>query len=207
MTNVSHSFNPLDRVNLGRSVEQALLRTPCEPLPPTIPFEGAGLYALYYQGPFPLYDPISYRDCEIPIYVGRAVPRGARQGRVGLGEPAGRVLFNRLREHADSIAAAANLEVEDFRCRYLIVDDIWVPLAEALLIGHFRPLWNRVVDGFGNHDPGGGRRQQARSPWDVLHPGRRWAALQAEGLNMTEIKARVDAHFAGNPPSQGVFDL
>ena len=43
------------------------------------------------------------------------------------------------------------------------------------MIEMFAPLWNRVLDGFGNHDPGKGRYQQQRSPWDVLHPGRAWA--------------------------------
>jgi hypothetical protein len=40
----------------------------------------------------------------------------------------------------------------------------------------FSPLWNRKIDGFGNHDPGSGRYNQQRSPWDVIHPGRPWAA-------------------------------
>jgi hypothetical protein len=39
----------------------------------------------------------------------------------------------------------------------------------------FSPIWNKVVDGFGNHDPGKGRYQQFRSRWDTLHPGRSWA--------------------------------
>jgi len=32
-----------------------------------------------------------------------------------------------------------------------------------------------VIDGLGNHDPGAGRYNQQRSPWDVIHPGRPWA--------------------------------
>ena len=44
-----HTFNPLDRVELGRSVGRALLLSPCEPLPPER-FEGAGIYAIYYEG-------------------------------------------------------------------------------------------------------------------------------------------------------------
>ncbi len=76
MVGGSHSFNPLDRTALGRSLEQALLRTPCELLPPTIPLGGTGLYALYYHGGFPLCQPITRPDCETPICVGRAVPQG-----------------------------------------------------------------------------------------------------------------------------------
>ena len=84
-------------------------------------------------------------------------------------------MYNRLAEHAESIQCTKNLDIEDFACRYLVVDDIWIPLGESLLIEMFSPIWNRLIDGFGNHDPGKGRYQQQRSPWDVLHPGRTWA--------------------------------
>ncbi|SRR6266540_2625441 len=201
MASGPHSYNPLDRTALGRSVEQAILQSPCEPLPPSDPFEGAGLYALYYQGPFPAYQPIARANCAVPIYVGRAVPQGAREGNVGLGAPPGRVLFDRLREHANSIRAVENLELSDFRCRYLVVDDIWVPLAEALLIGHFRPLWNGVVQGFGIHGPGGGRRDQARSMWDTLHPGRGFAARLPGVRSVADVEARVTAHISEHPPT------
>ena len=46
---------------------------------------------------------------------------------------------------------------------------------EAALIKLNKPLWNTAVDGFGNHDPGSGRYEQAKSDWDVIHPGRAWA--------------------------------
>ena len=83
-------------------------------------------------------------------------------------------LSRRLIEHADTIRATS-LKIEDFSCRYLVVDDIWIPLGESLLIANFRPLWNTRIDGFGNHDPGSGRYEQKRSRWDELHPGRAWA--------------------------------
>ena len=67
-----------------------------------------------------------------------------------------------------------------------MVDDIWIPLGENILIERFKPLWNQVIDGFGNNDPGGRRATQYRSHWDVLHPGKtlgcktssRWKRLQ-----------------------------
>jgi hypothetical protein len=46
---------------------------------------------------------------------------------------------------------------------------------EAALIRKYRPIWNTLIDGFGNHDPGSGRYEQAKSDWDVCHPGRGWA--------------------------------
>lgn len=194
-------FNPLDRVNLARSVEHALLAEPLSALPPTGPFPGAGLYALYYLGSFPAYAPIvppARAPGELPIYVGRAIPRGARAGAEGLlpttTEP---VLYKRLCEHVSSLRAVENLRVEDFRCRYLVVDDIWVPLAEALMIQHYQPVWNGAVQGFGNHDPGKGRREGARPDWDEVHPGRLWAAKQSPARRSAmESLTRIALHFA-----------
>jgi hypothetical protein len=163
---------------------------------------GAGIYAIYYGGDFSLYRPIPKPDSEddqqSPIYVGKAIPAGARKGGVGLDEPPGAVLYNRLREHAKSIEQVSNLNLRDFSCRYLITDDIWIPLGESLLIGRFSPLWNMVVDGFGNHDPGGGRRKQQRSNWDVLHPGRPWANLQSEGSSLREIQDQIKQFLGRN---------
>jgi len=127
-----------------------------------------------------------------PIYIGKAVPSGARKGGYGLGEDPGDVLYRRLREHAESIQQTGNLKVGDFRCRYLVVDDIWIPLGEALLISTFAPLWNRILDGFGNHDPGAGRYNQQRSSWDVVHPGRTWAAkLKANSRSPDEFVQNI----------------
>jgi Eco29kI restriction endonuclease len=172
-------YNPLDKKNLGTSVADALLARPIGPLPPSERFVGAGVYAIYYSGDFPLYARLSatLRDPKtaIPIYVGKAVPLGARKGGLGFDAEAGPVLFNRLTEHSESIKQTKNLSSQHFSCRYLVVDDIWIPLGESLLIEGFGPLWNRVLDGFGNHDPGKGRYQQQKSSWDVLHAGRTWA--------------------------------
>jgi hypothetical protein len=177
-------YNPLDRKNLGRSVAEALLKQPVNRLPPTEAFLGAGIYAIYYVGDFPPYAIISERNWddkfEAPIYVGKAVPKGARKGRTGTGAPTGAALYKRLAEHSESIKAATNLQVEDFFCRYLVAEDIWIPLGESLLVEQFSPLWNKIIDGFGNHAPGKGRYEQERSSWDVLHPGRSWAMKCSE---------------------------
>jgi len=182
-------FNPLDKRNLGQSVAEALLDRPIVPLPPGV-FDGAGIYAIYYIGNYPAYKPITNKNrdnrFEAPIYVGKAVPEGARKGGLGLDAPAGKVLFRRLAEHAKSIQEATNLNSNDFRCRYLVTDDIWIPLGESLVIEMFQPLWNQLLDGFGNHDPGSGRYKQQRSPWDVIHPGRAWALKCSENTKTVE---------------------
>lgn len=173
-------YNPLDKKNLGVSVAEALLAQPIVALPPDEKFIGAGIYALYYVGDYQPYAPIASTNLGDkfvkPIYVGKAVPAGARKGGFGLDADPGTVLYNRLSEHAESIKqATTTLNIGHFKCRYLVVDDIWIPLGESLLIQMFSPIWNQVVDGFGNHDPGSGRYNQQRSPWDMIHPGRAWA--------------------------------
>lgn len=184
-------YNPLDKIHLGENVAKALLAQPVVALPPD-PFTGAGIYALYYAGKFPAYSRIAEKNVneqwDAPIYVGKAVPAGARKGGYGLGESPGEVLYRRLREHGESIQQARNLSLDDFKCRYLVVDDIWIPLGEALLISMFSPLWNKLLDGFGNHDPGAGRYNQQRSSWDEIHPGRPWAAkLRPHSRSKDEI--------------------
>jgi len=170
-------------------------------------FVGAGVYAIYYTGafqPLAVYAEIAAKNqsgvYDQPIYVGKAVPAGARKAGVGLDINPGRALFNRLREHAESIEQARNLDLRDFVCRYLVVDDIWIPLGESLLIRETRPVWNLVVDGYGNHDPGGRRAAQQRSPWDVLHPGRPWVDKLAEHpRSAAEIESDVTRFLGGDP--------
>lgn len=172
--------------------------TPEHQLPPSGRFVGCGVYALYYLGDYEAYTKIAQSNQParlLPIYVGKAVPPGWRAARVVGGERTS--LYGRLREHLGSIQQAKNLRDSDFRCRFMILHgtetDLIVPV-EAALIRKYHPLWNSVVDGFGNHDPGSGRYDQALSEWDVLHPGRRWAdrlrgeAPSLEGI-LEEIKA------------------
>lgn len=188
-------FNPLDKRNLGKSVADAALESQIHILPPE-PFIGAGVYMLYYTGNHPIYSKLvnSNSDGQFlhPIYVGKAVPAGARKGGLGLEAEHGTALFKRLSEHSESIGAANNLNLEDFHCRFLVVDDIWIPLAESLLIERFAPVWNRILDGFGNHDPGSGRHSGKMPFWDCVHPGRTWAThLQPCSMSRDELEQRV----------------
>jgi len=211
-------YNPLDKLNLGKSVAEALLDQVEHPLSQIPAFEGAGIYVIYYKGAYPLYAPISEANASEPrwpIYIGKAVPSGARRGTSLFSDAKGRWLFKRLTEHRESIALVErhgpdNLRVADFTVKFLIVDDIWIPLGESLLIATFKPLWNRVLDGFGNHDPGSGRYKGLRPLWDALHPGRDWAMkCQERPESAEEIQRRVGAFFEGNsPPRSGhmVFD-
>jgi Eco29kI restriction endonuclease len=197
---MADAYNPLDKLNLGKSVVEALLETAAGGLDEVSAFGGAGIYAIYYHGPFEPYLPIAGVDGSIgqtPIYVGKAVPSGSRKGASLTTSNTGKWLFNRIVEHRDSINAAQNLVVSDFTVRYLVVDDIWIPLGESLLISAFNPLWNQLIDGFGNHDPGAGRYNGLRPLWDVLHPGRHWAdKCRARAETREELGRRIIDFFA-----------
>lgn len=199
-------FNPLDKRHLGESVGQAMLRQPVVPMAELKDFDGAGIYAIYYSGGFQGYEAIA--KCNVngcfnaPIYVGKAVPKGARKGGDLEASP-GKVLLSRLTQHVRSIKEASNLNIADFHCRYLIVDDIWIPLGESLLIAKFDPLWNKLIDGFGNHNPGKGRHAGLRPRWDVLHPGRFWADLcQPRNETADQIIREAKDYLRNNPPPE-----
>lgn len=155
------------------------LNSPVHTLPLSAKFAGAGVYALYYFGSFAPYAKLAalnHNEFARPIYVGKAVPPGWRQAR-NLAINASS-LQQRLREHARNIETAKNLNGTDFVCRFMIMEgqeSNLISTVESELIRRFTPLWNSVVDGFGNHDPGQGRYNQSPSEWDVLHPGRAWA--------------------------------
>jgi Eco29kI restriction endonuclease len=195
-------YNPLDKTNLGRSVAEALLMQPVAPMTETDALVGAGVYAIYYTGSFNPYQPVATKNAnnvfEQPIYVGKAVPKGARKGGLAFDASTGRALRDRLRQHATSIDQANNLELTDFRFRSIIVDDIWIPLGENMLIELFKPIWNLVIDGFGNKDPGNRRAAQYRSSWDIIHPGRQFAEKLADGGSTVQaLTARLNEYFAG----------
>ena len=129
------------------------------------------------------------------MYVGKAIPSGARNGKRTAAE--GTALYTRLVQHANSLESAENLRLCDFACRYLVVQPVWISLAERFLIAHYQPLWNVVVDGFGNHDPGRGRRAGMRPRWDILHPGRPWAVELSADRTSDKILASIEAHLRG----------
>lgn len=196
-------FNPLDKRNLGASVAEALLTTRISPLSEIPSFDGAGIYAIYYSGNFEAYANLARFNKNQtplwPIYVGKAIPPGGRIGG-NLDAPAGKVLSKRLKEHSESIKIAENLDLKDFSYRFLVVDDIWIPLGEQLIISRFTPLWNSVIDGFGNHNPGKGRHAGMAPRWDVLHPGRPWAKNLAERQEGAKDIAREAEVFLRNIP-------
>jgi len=109
-------YNPLGKDNLGISVREALLSRPVAPMKQlllsgpanrNLKFFGAGVYAIYYLGDFPSYQLIAQDNRKqrfgSPIYVGKAVPKGASRGGIVNGDVPSDALFLRLRNHAKGI--------------------------------------------------------------------------------------------------------
>ncbi len=90
-----------------------------------------------------------------------------------------------------------NLDIRDFRCRLMILmeeETNLISVVESELFRHYAPLWTAYVDGFGNHDPGKGRYNQAVSEWDALHPGRSWVSkLTGQTPSIADIIAKIPA--------------
>jgi len=200
-------YNPLEKRNLAESIQRRILQTTALPLADRaarLATGGAGVYAIYYVGPFELYSSIADANrngpWSAPIYVGKAIPDGQRVGSgIDSALTATRALNDRLLRHANSLIQVENLEIGDFFFRYLVVDDVFITLGEAILIETFQPLWNVVLSGFGNNPTGGPRAEQATSLWDTLHPGRRGAGRSARSAVM-EVEQLVRSYLAEHPP-------
>jgi len=89
---IYEEYNPLDYDHLTENLVRELMGRKPQRLPLDTEFVGAGVYALFYNGDFEAYKPVSGTDR--PIYVGKAVPEGARKGRRSTTPAMGKPLFN-----------------------------------------------------------------------------------------------------------------
>jgi len=197
----NHTYHSPTFQSVVQEVIEFLEQTEAYTLPLPERFNGPGVYELYYHGEFAPYAPIAMANREEmrePIYVGKAVPKGRRQGRTRSSDSA--ELYKRISEHRRSIDKAENLAPGEFSCQFVILEgemSDMIVTVESALIRKYRPLWNAVIDGFGNHDPGKGRYDQQPSEWDTLHPGRSWVEkLQGEPRNRDDIIAKIDEHYS-----------
>jgi len=193
-------FDPSNPKIVGRFVSLALVAQSRLPLANVDRFYGSGVYAIYYNGDFSLYQPLS--KSETPIYVGQAAPSlsNARNP-----SEQGEKLSSRLIEHAKNIRkATTNLTIDDFEYRALVVQSGWETAAEDYLIHLFRPIWNnetQLVFGLGKHGDSATTRANKRSPWDTMHPGRAWAQSTTvqDAKNVERITSELDTHFKKYP--------
>jgi Eco29kI-like restriction endonuclease len=211
---IETGFNPLDKEALADTFVRMLSEQPCarmsmlhaerSPAPPRRygkqQVHGAGVYAIYYSGGFEDYRPLALSKCAWPIYIGKAEAPGSRKGDDWAPSATRRgPLLERLLLHRASLELADNLDVEDFACRWLTVDDAFIVTAEVLLVKRYRPLWNAQADGFGAKAVGQPRESGRRSKWDTLHVGRKSVGGVAKH-DLQDIRAEIAAHLRKFPP-------
>lgn len=192
-------FDPSNPKVVGRFVSLALVAQQRHPLSEIPRFYGSGIYAIYYKGRFPAYAPIS--GTETPIYVGQAAP-AINNARTPLEQ--GPRLCGRLSDHRKNIGlATTTLDLADFEFRSLVVQSSWEGAAEDYMIHLFKPIWNSetgILYGLGKHGDDAGTRANKRSPWDTMHPGRKWAeASKEDAKTPATIAAELTRHFAEHP--------
>lgn len=200
-------FDPTDPNTAGRVVALTLVAQTRHPLADIPEFYGAGVYAIYYCGNFSAYSPLATTDH--PIYVGKADPDNqAAKDAISQGIK----LSGRLNEHARSIRKAkTTLCIDDFECRFLIVQTGFQKSAEDYLINFFKPIWNsetKICFGLGKHGDSSETRGNKRSPWDTLHPGREWADASTENQKAPElILSQIAVHLANNSPCSDIHQI
>lgn len=185
----SRVFDLKDPTITGMLIGKALVEVEPAPLNAIPRFYGSGVYAIYYKGDFKHYAPIRGELC--PIYVGKADPAKPDAGSPREQGPA---LWVRLAKHAKNLSNAAHLSIDDFSCRYLVIQSGLQVATEEYLIHRLRPLWNLVVKGLGKH---GDLARKELSDWDVLHSGRGWASGQESLRERTPetIASEIEKHF------------
>ena len=172
-SNAISEFGPLAVENVGVTLAVELLEQPLTSTPPPNAFVGAGVYALYYSGDHPAYEGLTRIDKgrhKYPVYIGQAAGESSKQGFNFSSSTTKKKLYERIAQHAKSIDEVNNLELGDFRCRFLVLNDAYIALAEAVLIRAFRPAWNGMS--FGSKVVGKNGMGGNIGLCDALHPGR-----------------------------------
>jgi Eco29kI restriction endonuclease len=191
-------FDPTQPATAGRIVALTLVAQQRYPLALVPQFYGAGIYAIYFKGgagTFSPYYPLSGTDH--PIYIGKVDPLdSSAKDAVGQGAK----LAARLREHARTIEKVnTTLNIDDFECRFLIVQTGFQKPAEDYLIRFFKPLWNSEIGicyGMSKHGDDAATRGNGRSPWHTLHPGIKWAdnELLTDQKPASQIEKEIADH-------------
>ena len=111
-------YNPLDKLNIARSIEGELLSGEVRPLADVGSIAGAGVYVIYYTGSFAPYAPIAARNLDEhfgqPIYIGKAIPKGGRKGGLTKDASKGSAL-------ADHLPAARRLRLTKWTISTLLI--------------------------------------------------------------------------------------
>jgi len=195
-------FDPSNPKIVGRLIGITMVAQTRRPLAAVERFYGSGVYAIYYSGEFPAYQPLSRK--EHPIYVGKADPADT-ESKTAFQQ--GDRLSNRLSDHRRTVGkAGSTLRLDDFEYRALVVQSGWQESAENYLIDLFQPIWNnetKICYGFGKHGDAPETRANLRSPWDTLHVGRDWAHRDPgmkDARAIDQITSDIAKHLKDHPP-------
>lgn len=176
-------FAPFSNLELRSQLNDYIAAGPIVPLRDIPRIKGGGAYLLLPRESRPtryapaLFGPLVERNRRDPgsgvAYVGKAIPPGGRKGQ---GDGAdGAYISQRVRNHIVTLDQTG-LRPEDWDFRWVVCGDGMDPvLVENWLVQKYQPVLNVCLEGLGNNDPGNGRRNQARSPFDTVFPGRPWA--------------------------------
>ena len=215
-------FDPTNPKTAARMIAIVLAAQPRHRLKGLERFYGSGVYASYYCGNFGAYAPLVGADH--PIYVGKADPDNKL---ATTPDEQGDKLWVRLHEHRkviEKVKASGTLDIDDFECRFLVVQTGYQLAAEAALIEYFRPIWNKetgVCHGIAMHGDDSSTRKNKRAPWHTLHPGVPWAWKKVEQkidgetvleplpnqYSADEICENIRRHFERHRPHNGVQDM
>ena len=199
-------FTPPEDRRVVDAMTEELLQCPVESICDMVGIvDTPGIYAIYYIGDYPAYEPLLKWNeggaFAWPIYVGKAC--GPGEGCENSFVVGRRVTIReRMQAHCCDINAASNLDMADFYCRFLSMEDVLAIQGESLLIARFAPLWNLVVDGF--EDCGASHRTHGmvKGRWDALHPGRQHAeSLISREESVSRITLEVREYLERDPPA------
>ncbi|MCK0116968.1 Eco29kI family restriction endonuclease [Isoptericola sp. S6320L] len=167
MSFVPAYYDPLSTTGLTAVVCQKFEEQPATTFANIADFDGAGLYAIYYDGvTHGLYSKLS--TLLVPVYVGSAQQNASATGRSA---PTANPLYKRVQKHKRSIDQSS-LDLREFSVRMLLMPDVHIDLGENGLRVGYKPVWNAVFTGFGSNEQGSTTRTGAQSAWDTAHPGR-----------------------------------
>jgi len=195
MAELFHPINLEIRRNIGPRIVNALLKSPERPLAIAMgTLEGVkarGMFTLYPRGDFPDfpayrgYVNASLRGCRVPIFVGTASGP----------------LYRRLERWYNILDEVDNLTPEQFTCRYLLLDKLYLPEGKEEVRRQFMPLWNVYLKGHGNNDLGITHGAQERSRFDTVHPGRSGTRGRSRKETPRQIELKITEHMHSHYPN------
>lgn len=146
-----HVYHNEAFAELCKDAVRAFNGTPVCELPPPR-FTGSGVYAIYCTAKKGIYErygnKVNRMGYNVPIYVGKAVPKGWRQSSTG--EISDLPINEQMGLWVHLIKSSIGLQTADFRFRVYgcnVVDTGLIHDMHRLMLYTYQPLWNRVFDG------------------------------------------------------------